>query len=122
MWGGAISTLIEWNCFGGAHALFLGSVMMLAAMMSYALVNETCHNKWLMKINIIGNRYSSAIYIIHMAFIAMLKLYADPWFVNGNRYVKMVYLAMKPFFVIGLSLLCAMGTERIRTIIRRGTK
>lgn len=119
--GGGISTFVEWNLFGGAHALFLGTLMILVAMMSYALNHETCDNRFLRIFCIIGNRYSLTIYVVHMAYLAFMNMLVDDLFICGNWYVKMFYLMCKPIIVISASVITAVIIDLAKRMVQEGT-
>lgn len=116
--GGGISTFVEWNLFGGAHALFLGTLMILVAMMSYALNHENCDNRILRIFCIIGNRYSLTIYVVHMAYLALMNILVDDLFIGGNWYVKMLYLMCKPVIVISASVITAVIIDLVKRVVQ----
>ena len=116
--GGGVSTFVEWKLFGGAHALFLGTLMILVAMMSYALNHETCDNRILRIFCVIGNRYSLTIYVVHMVYIALMNMLLNDLFIDDNWYVKMLYLMFKPIIVVFASLITAVIIDFTKRMVR----
>lgn len=94
--------------------------MILVAMMSYALNHETCDNRILRIFCVIGNRYSLTIYVVHMVYIALMNMLLDALFIEGNWYIKMLYLMFKPIIVIVGSLITAVIIDSAKRMVREG--
>ena len=94
--------------------------MILVAMLSYALNHETCDNRILRIFCVIGNRYSLTIYVVHMAYLAIMNILVDDLFICGNWYVKMLYLMCKPIIVISVSLITAVIIDSAKRMVQEG--
>lgn len=94
------------------------TLMILVAMMSYALNHETCDNRILRIFCVIGNRYSLTIYVVHMVYIALMNMLLNDLFIDDNWYVKMLYLMFKPIIVVFASLITAVIIDFTKRMVR----
>lgn len=99
--GGMGLSLVEWGIVGGRQQMYIGSLMMAVGMAVYSIWNS---QSYIIKIiAVIGQRYSSVVYVIHIAVGIML----DKMMKIIGLQDAIIYIFLKQMMVIVLSVIIA---------------
>lgn len=99
--GGMGLSLVEWGIVGGRQQMYIGSMMMAVGMVVYSIWNS--QNYIIKIIAVIGQRYSSVVYVIHIAVGIML----DKMMRIIGLQDAIMYILLKQMMVIVLSVIIA---------------